>query len=42
MLARLLYIVALVALVADTQQWGISAGAMSLIIFASLALPSNE
>ena len=38
MLAKLLYILALVVLVADTTAWGISVGALVMIIFASIAM----
>ena len=38
MLAKLLYILALGILVADTTAWGISVGALVVIIFASVAL----
>lgn len=38
MLAKLLYIIALGVLVADTTAWGISVAALVVIIFASVAL----
>lgn len=38
MLAKLLYILALVVLVADTTAWGISVTALVVIVFASVAL----
>ena len=38
MLAKLLYILALGVLIADTTAWGISAGALVVIIFASVAM----
>ena len=38
MIAKLLYIIALGVLVADTNAWGISVGALVVIIFASVAM----
>lgn len=42
MLANLLYVLALVILVADTTAWGISVTALVLIVFASVALGHKD